>query len=138
MGLSVQCLDVSLQTRQLVGHAWGFRDEANLYCQKLSRGMQTLLTSDRHYTKACKIHMLDIGNCLVPRESVHHTPQIPQPLGWKETATSSTCVSDPLGGAAGQRVATRVSGMALSHLFSKGQEPRSESSQGRDENSPSA
>lgn len=133
MGMAVQCLDVSLQTRQLVGHAWGFTDEANLNCQKLSREMQTLLTSDSHYTKVCKIHMLDIRNCLVPRDSVHHTPQIPQTLGWKERATSSTCVSDPLGGAGGQRVATGVSGMALGHLFSKGQESRSESGQGRDE-----
>lgn len=75
------CLDVSLQTRQLAGHAWSFRDEANLNCQKQSREMQTLLTSDSHYTKVCKICMLGIGKCLVPRDSVQHTPQIPQTLG---------------------------------------------------------
>lgn len=46
---------------------------------------------------------------------------------------SSTCVSDPLGGAGGQRVATRVSGMALGQLFSEGQEPGSDSSERRDE-----
>lgn len=117
MGLAVQCLDVSLQTRQLVDHAWGFRDEANLNCKKQSREMQTLLTSDSHYTKVCEICVLEIGNCPVPRDSVQHTLQIPQTLGWKETATSSTCVSDPLGGAGGQRVATRVSGMALRPLI---------------------
>lgn len=40
MGLAVQCLDVSLQSRQLVDHVWGFRDEANLNFEKLSREMQ--------------------------------------------------------------------------------------------------
>lgn len=44
MELAVQCLDVSLESRQLVGHAWGFR--ANLNFEKLSREMQTLLTSE--------------------------------------------------------------------------------------------
>lgn len=41
MGLAVQCLDVSLQSRHLVGHAWGFRDGANLNIEKLSREMHT-------------------------------------------------------------------------------------------------
>lgn len=133
MGLAVQCLDVSFQTRKLVGNAWGFRDKTNLNCQKQSREMQTLLTSDRHYTKICEICMQDIRNCLAPRDSVQHTPQTPQTLGWKETATSLTCVSDPLGGAGGQCVATQVSGMALGHSFSKGQESGTQSGQGGDE-----
>lgn len=85
MGLAVQYLDVSLQTRQLVGNIWGFRDETNLNCKKQSREMQTLLTSDSHDTDLRNLHA---GHRELPRDSVQHTPQIPQTLGWKETATS--------------------------------------------------
>lgn len=131
MGLAVQCLDVSLQTRQLVGNIWGFRDETNLNCKKQSREMQTLLTSDSHDTEICEICMQDIGNCLVPRDSVQHTPQIPQTLGWKETATSLCQWST-------RRSRRAVCGLTgfwngTGHLFSKGQELGTENGQGGDE-----
>lgn len=129
MRLAVQYLDVSLQTRQLVGNIWGFRDETNLNCKKQSREMQTLLTSDSHDTEICEICMQDIWNC---QETLSSTlPKSLKPWGGRRQPRA--CVSDPLGGAGGQCVATQVSGMALGHLFSKGQESRTENGQGRNE-----
>lgn len=133
MGRAVCCSGGSPASQTAGKSRAGFRHGATLNCQKLTREMQTLPTSDSQLNQGLKNpharhSELPFSNCFV---SI--TPPKPlKTLGWKETATSSTSVSHPLGGAGGQRVATLITGMAFGHLLIKGQESGSESSQGSD------